>query len=159
MAPRPIRQRRAHVAELGRAFGCICSAAGALLPVAASAGARAPALAHEPAVLDSMARLTLGLVVVLLALLAGAWLLRRFTRLPPGAAGTLRVLGGLSLGPRERVVLVQAGKIRLLLGVAPGRVQTLHVLDDAGQEPAPPAPEGTGFAQRLAAMLKGGGAI
>ncbi|MEG7523045.1 MAG: flagellar biosynthetic protein FliO [Chromatiales bacterium] len=44
------------------------------------------------------------------------------------------VLGGTSVGPRERVVVVKVDDIRLLLGVAPGRVQTLHVLDQSEDE-------------------------
>ena len=156
----PVRHTRARIAGRGRAYARVGSAAGAALPavVWADGAVRAPGLTHAPAVLGSLAQLTLGLAVVLLVLLAGAWLLRRFTRLPPGAGGALRILGGLSMGPRERVVLVQVGKTRLLLGVAPGRVQTLHVLDDAEPDSAPPAPERSGFAQRLAAALKGRGA-
>jgi flagellar protein FliO/FliZ len=33
------------------------------------------------------------------------------------------------LGTRERAVLLQVGDQQLVVGVAPGRVQTLHVLD------------------------------
>jgi flagellar protein FliO/FliZ len=44
--------------------------------------------------------------------------------------GEIAILSGVSLGPRERAVLLRVGNTRLLVGVAPGRVQTLHVLDD-----------------------------
>lgn len=71
---------------------------------------------------------SLGLLVVLLGVLALAWLLKRVGRLQ-GGNGALMALGGLSLGPRERVVLVQVGREQLLIGVAPGQVQALHVLD------------------------------
>jgi flagellar protein FliO/FliZ len=97
---------------------------------------------------------SLGLVVVLLAVLALAWLLRRVGRLQSSAGGGLRTLGGLSLGPRERAVLVQVGETQLLLGVAPGRVQTLHVLEHpmvADQRSGAPQP-GV-FAKRLASAL------
>jgi flagellar protein FliO/FliZ len=97
---------------------------------------------------------SLGLVVVLLAVVALAWLLRRLGRLQSSAGGGLRTLGGLSLGPRERAVLVQVGETQLLLGVAPGRVQTLHVL----ARPIVAAPQAGGsqpgaFAKRLASAL------
>jgi len=39
------------------------------------------------------------------------------------------VIGGVSLGPRERAVLLQVGGTRLLVGVAPGQVRMLHLLD------------------------------
>lgn len=70
-----------------------------------------------------------GLAAVLGAIFVLAWVTRRFNRFNLQGSGALRVLGGLSMGSRERVVLVQAGETQLLIGVAPGRVQTLHVLD------------------------------
>ncbi len=97
---------------------------------------------------DGLLRLALGLLAVLAAIGASAWLFRRLGRWP-AAAGALRVLGGLSLGARERVVLVQVGETQLLLGVAPGRVQTLHVL--ARPVALDPAAAGAGLAERLAA--------
>jgi flagellar protein FliO/FliZ len=38
----------------------------------------------------------------------------------------MKVVAALSVGPRERVVLVDVGGQQLLLGVAPGRVNMLH---------------------------------
>ncbi|SMF97171.1 flagellar protein FliO/FliZ [Methylomagnum ishizawai] len=97
------------------------------------------------------------LVLVLGLIFLGAWLLRRlgsFSRLAPGQ---FRVLAAVSLGARERAVLLQAGGKQLVLGVAPGRVETLCVLegnDSIPVEAAPPPPETAGlFAQRLAELL------
>jgi flagellar protein FliO/FliZ len=36
----------------------------------------------------------------------------------------------VAVGAKERAVLVQVGRQQLLLGVAPGRVNTLHVLTE-----------------------------
>jgi flagellar protein FliO/FliZ len=117
--------------------------AGATLPESTTAG-------------SSLLQVFLGLVVVLLMIGGVAWLARRFGSFHSGASGSLRILGGLSMGPRERVVLLQVGEKQLLLGVAPGRVSTLHVLD----KPVPVAPatnmQGENFATRLAAVLKQG---
>lgn len=74
-----------------------------------------------------------GLLLILLLILGLGWLLRRFGRLPGAGKGGISVIGGVSLGPRERAVLIEVGATRLLVGVAPGRVQTLHVLDDSGE--------------------------
>lgn len=103
--------------------------------------------AMPPAVLDSshLIDTILGLVLVLGVLLGLAWLVKRFMGAPGlGGKGQVRVIGGASLGPRERAVLVEVSGERLLLGVAPGQVRTLHVL----------APEVTeeseeGFAEQL----------
>jgi flagellar protein FliO/FliZ len=70
----------------------------------------------------------LGLVVVL-GLMAGAvWLLRRYSPLQRGD-GALKIVGGLALGTRERLVLVETEGVRLLLGVMPGQVKKLHVFE------------------------------
>lgn len=79
--------------------------------------------------------LALGLVI--LAIFAFAWLVRRAGALATLEAGQFRVLGAVSLGTRERAVLLQAGSKQLVLGVAPGTVQTLCVLE--GDEQIPPA--------------------
>ena len=63
----------------------------------------------------------LGLAVIILLIFALGWLLRRFGRLPTGSRGDISVIGGTSLGPRERAVLLQVGHTRLLVGVAPGQ--------------------------------------
>ncbi len=93
-------------------------------------------------------------VVVALALVLGlflllAWIMRRLGGLHPGGNGPIRLIAGISVGQRERVILVQVGEQQLLLGVAPGRVNTLHVLE---QKIEPP-PEGEGFAARLDALV------
>ncbi|MGD8908277.1 MAG: flagellar biosynthetic protein FliO [Chromatiales bacterium] len=69
-----------------------------------------------------------GLLLILLLILGGAWLFKRYGSLPMGGKGLIKVLGGASVGARERVVLIEVENIRLLLGVAPGQVRTLHRL-------------------------------
>jgi flagellar protein FliO/FliZ len=71
---------------------------------------------------------TLGLIAVLTAVMILAWIMRRMNRWQMSAGGSLRLLGGLSLGARERILLVQVGDIQLLVGVAPGYIRKLHVL-------------------------------
>jgi flagellar protein FliO/FliZ len=71
-----------------------------------------------------------GLLLILLLIFGLSWLVRRFGRLPMAAKADLNILGGVSLGPRERAVLLQVGGAKLLVGVAPGRVQTLYVLGE-----------------------------
>jgi hypothetical protein len=48
-------------------------------------------------------------------------------KLGPGA---IEILADVAVGAKERAVLVQVGRQQLLLGVAPGRVNTLHVLTE-----------------------------
>ena len=74
-------------------------------------------------------RMVLGLAVVLALLGATAWVSRRF-RVGAGLRGGLiEVVSGLSLGARERVVLIRVGGDQVLVGVSPSGMRTLHVLN------------------------------
>jgi len=123
------------------------------MPLAQAQEAVATKAVVEPLAAGNLVQLTLGLLVVLGAVLATAWLLRRYGSLQASGNGALRVIGGLSMGPRERVVLVQVGETQLLLGVAPGRVQTLLKLDQPVSVNETPLGAGK-FAERLQAMMK-----
>ena len=83
-----------------------------------------------PADLDvgGMLRVCASLGVVIALILGAGWLLRR---LQGGVVrgGNLRAIESVSVGMKERVVLVQAGDKQLLVGVAPGNVRTLHVFE------------------------------
>ncbi len=89
-----------------------------------------------------------GLILVLILIVALAWIFRRVSHLPAGGKGMLRMVGGLSLGARERIVVVEVEGKRLVLGVAPGRVQTLHILEGE-------APVEDDFPQKLKKALDG----
>ena len=124
-----------------------------LTAAAVVADTQPPAATAEPMAVDNLLRLTLGLFVVVIAIFVTGWGLRRFGRFNAAAQGGLKVLGGLSMGARERLVLVQVGDQQLLIGVAPGRVQTLHVLDQP-IVPEPPVKEDESFARRLRAAIR-----
>ncbi len=99
-----------------------------------------------------MLQVGLSLLLILVLIGAMAWLLRRFGSgvQALGGAGPMRVLASLSIGARERLLLVQIGEEQLLLGVSPAGIRTLHTL----AEPLELAPgEGGSFAERLAAAL------
>jgi flagellar protein FliO/FliZ len=87
-----------------------------------------PAPIASPVSLGGMLQVLLGLGLVLAAVAGSAWLLRRFSPGQIGAGGAVKVIGGVALGPKERLVLVEIGETWLVLGVAPGQVNTLHTL-------------------------------
>lgn len=76
-----------------------------------------------------IAQWSIGLLVVLGVYFLCIWGVHKFGGLHASGAGKMRVVGGLSLGMREKVILLQVGKKQLVLGVTPGRIQTLHVLE------------------------------
>ncbi len=97
----------------------------------AEAADKTPPLARvEPFSVINLLNMVMGLVVVIALILGLAWVMKKYGRLPVNNQVDMKILGGLSLGTRERAVLVQVEGRRLLLGVAPGRVATLHVLDE-----------------------------
>lgn len=71
---------------------------------------------------------TFALLAVLAAIFLLAWLARRMRTLGNRVAGALEILASMPLGAKERAVLVKVGDTHILLGVAPGQVNTLHVL-------------------------------
>jgi len=83
---------------------------------------------------DGLGNTAIALLLVLGLIAALAWGLRRFGRVPVGGRGAVKVLGGVSLGNRERAVLLSVDGVRLLVGVAPGQVRTLHVLGESVPE-------------------------
>ncbi len=127
-----------------------------LVPAAAlSSAAQAAAPAPEPMAAANLFQLLFGLIVVLIAIGVTALMLRRLGRFPQGP-GAMHIVAGLSLGARERAVLMQVGDKQILLGVAPGRVQMLHVLDRPVDVPPPGSGAAGTFADRLAQIMKGG---
>lgn len=121
-----------------RAVLTVCALAA--VPASAADGAAGPVL--------GVAQMVMGLAVVLGLIVLASWLLRRFGAGPAAAGSLVRVVTAASVGPRERVVLVEIRDTWLVLGVAPGRVNTLHQLPR--QQLAQPDMQPQGFAHWLA---------
>ncbi|SFR59186.1 flagellar biosynthetic protein FliO [Thiomicrospira sp. ALE5] len=99
---------------------------------------------------DYLGKIMLALVFVLLAIFALAWSLKRFGQFGQLSDSQLRLVGQVSIGQREKLVIVEVGQEQLLLGVTPSQITMLHQLpapvesDSAIKKQAPPA-----FAARL----------
>lgn len=75
-----------------------------------------------------MLQVILSLILVLGAIVLVAWILKRIN-LPQNAAGSaLKVISGVAVGQRERIVLVEVNDTWLVVGVAPGQVTALHTM-------------------------------
>lgn len=48
----------------------------------------------------------------------------------------MKVVGGVALGPRERIVLLEIGEEWLVIGVVPGQIRTLHRMVKGDAAPA-----------------------
>ncbi len=82
---------------------------------------------NPPVSLSTLLETALGLIIVLGFIVLLAWLLRRTQHLHTTANGKLKVIAGLPLGARERIVLIEAGSEQVLVGITPQQIQTLHV--------------------------------
>lgn len=83
----------------------------------------------------SVFQVILSLLLVLGAVVAVAWILKRINLPQQGAANALKVISGVAVGQRERIVLVEVNDTWLVVGVAPGQVNALHSMPK-GQLPA-----------------------
>lgn len=76
----------------------------------------------------SIMQVIFSLVLVLGAIVLVAWILKRIN-LPQNVAGSaLKVVSGVAVGQRERIVLVEVNDTWLVVGVAPGQVTALHTM-------------------------------
>lgn len=76
-----------------------------------------------------MLQLVLGLVIVIACIVILAWLAKRMNRLQSSTGNLLKIIGGISVGNREKIVLLQVGSEQLLIGVCQGNISKLHLLD------------------------------
>lgn len=89
---------------------------------------------------------TFALAFVIALLLGGAWVLKRFgPRSFGGGNNTVKLVGALSVGARERIIVVEVGEQWIVVGASPGRMNALATM--ARQE----APEVAPGSQPMAA--------
>ena len=112
-------------------------------------------LLSEPVGAGDYLQMLFGLLLVVGVIFGMAWLVRRMGSFQQVSHGALRILGGLSVGQRERIVLVQVGDRQILIGLAPGQIRTLHVLDKSVSIHETKTDSGISFAERLQAVVQG----
>ena len=123
----------------------------------ALSGTDIPKQAARTVASGDIAQWSIGLLIVLSVFFLCVWGVRKLTGLTVSGAEKIRVVGGLSLGLREKVIVLQVGKKQLVLGVTPGRIETLHVLEGDDcliKEATVPTTAETGFAQKLLEAIK-----
>lgn len=124
------------------------------IAVACMAAATTSAHAAEQpgnAAAGSLFQVLLGLAVVLVLMAAAAWALKRFGAARPVGAANIRIVGGVSVGGRERVLVIEAADQWIVVGVAPGRVNALATMPR--QESTAPLADTPG-AKNFSAWLK-----
>ena len=108
--------------------------ASTLLAVGKTATPIGPQVSQDAAAAPSLFGAVLALLAVLALVIGLGWLLKRLPGSGFRPAEGMKVVASLSVGAKERVVVIEVNGQQLLLGVTAGGINTLHTLP----EPLPP---------------------
>ena len=100
---------------------------------------------------EATGQMIIGLVAVLGLIFVLAWVAKRFNLAPGGATAHMKVVSSLSVGPKEKLLLVEVENQRLLLGVTTTQVSLIREMGDV-----PEAEPQSDFSSRMQAILKSG---
>ena len=112
----------------------------------------------------SLTQVALVLILVVGLIAAAAWLLKRLGMTRNASGTTVRIVSGVSLSNRERILVVEVADQWIVVGVAPGCINTLATMprqESTAVRPGAdmPTPAGTNFALWLKQTIdKRGGA-
>ena len=123
-------------------------AAGALLPGLSLAQTTAPS--HE----GSLVKVSLALLAVLIVLVLVLRLMRRMSGPKLLGQSVARLIGGVSLGARERVVVIEIGKQWIVVGVAPSGLTALATLSADSEASSGELIKGPDFSSIIKQVIK-----
>jgi flagellar protein FliO/FliZ len=101
-----------------------------------------------------ISQIILSLIFILLIIFASAWLLKRFGRVQGVAGEAMKVLSVMSVGQKERIVLMQVGDQQLLVGVTTAKITLLKELETPIEVTTRSSLPSGAFANRLQEALK-----
>ena len=81
-------------------------------------------------------RTILSLIAVLAVLGACAWFVQRMRNGGHLKGGLIEIISGVSLGNREKVVLLRVGEEQIVVGVSPAGMTSLHVISAESARPS-----------------------
>jgi flagellar protein FliO/FliZ len=106
----------------------------------------------SPLSVGSLTQLTLSLIAIVALILVISWALKRLKLAGPRAPRDIAVIDELSVGPRDRIVLIRVGESQVLVGIGASGFVPLTplaapiVIKGGRETPA--------FAERLRDMMK-----
>jgi flagellar protein FliO/FliZ len=120
-------------------------------------GAGAPAGGSLSSSAGSVFQVMFGLLVVVLLILGLSWISRRLGIAQSLGASPLKVVGSVSLGGRERAVLIEVNDTWIVAGVATGQVNALATLPKGTPPQASSGLPASGFASRFKSIIEKSG--
>lgn len=122
-----------------------------MLLLALTASAAAEPAPFEPASSVPMVVLTLLAIVAFIFVLG--WLAKKLGATGLVSGRQMRVISALSLGTRERLVMVDVAGKQILLGVTAQNISLLHAFETPVIQSDPVDADGVDFASRLKSMM------
>lgn len=131
----------------------------AILSLASNLALSAEVVAVSPT--GGVLKMVIGLAVVLAVMALITWVLKRMVPGVGNKQSVIRIVGGVSVGSRERVVVLEVGGRWIVVGVAAGQVSSLANLESGANDLAEKIPMGRsmtdsgndGFSNTFAAWL------
>lgn len=98
----------------------------------------------------SIFQISLGLIVVIGFVIFMGWMVKKFNLQPLQSQAVAKIVGGVSVGQREKVIVVEIADQWIIVGVAPGRVNGLATMDKNTEiNTSEPLPQNKSFKQWL----------
>lgn len=85
-------------------------------------------MAGNPIDVTSLFQVLMALFVVVAAIFVVAWLFKRYSMDYGQGNQGIKVVSAISLGGKEKAVVLQVGEEQIMLGVSPGYVKKIHSL-------------------------------
>lgn len=82
----------------------------------------------EPISSPYLLKLRGGLLLIVALIFLLAWLVKKFNLNQQSHNDLIKIIAGISIGTRDRIVLLQIGEEQILVGLTPGRIAKLHTL-------------------------------
>lgn len=88
-----------------------------------------PILPSGPVDIGSIFQVIAALLLIIILIISLSWLYKKYGNNYSMNNKNLKVISALSLGGKEKVVLLQVGEEQILLGISPGFVRKVHCLE------------------------------
>jgi len=98
-------------------------------PSTPDAMSQMPEVSHQLSSSSYIGQIIFSLIFVLILIFVGAWLMKRFGRVQGVAGDAMKVLSVMSVGQKERIVLIQVGQEQYLVGVTTAKISLLQKLE------------------------------
>lgn len=104
----------------------------ALLSISYSHMASAESVTSQvsPFSLSNITPIVVGLLVCIGLIILTAFILKRMMGFKVGIRGEINVISGVSLGTREKLVLIAVGDTYILVGMTPNSINKIHKFDE-----------------------------